>query len=225
MSQFMASPKFGPPGNPRYLEYCHLIEKGGNHLLTLINEILDYAKFEANEIVLDRELVDVEDEIRGVVGLFTAQAEQAGVQLRHEVAQNLPSLWVDPTRLRQVLLNLLSNAVKFTPQGGTVSITAMAADGQAVIRVKDTGVGIRPDDLPRVVLPFAQANHERTRRGEGTGLGLPLSKGLVELHGGTFEIASRLGIGTTVTIHLPISAAVNRDERIHERSSNNMKVS
>jgi signal transduction histidine kinase len=225
MSQFMASPKFAALGSPRYLEYCNLIEKAGNHLLTLINEILDYAKFEANEIVINREPVDVEDEIRGAVGLLAAQAEQAGVRLRHEVAPNLPALWVDPTRLRQVLLNLLSNAVKFTPQGGTVSITGMAADGQAVIRVEDTGVGIAPDDLARVVLPFTQANHQRTRRGEGTGLGLPLSKGLVELHGGTFEIASQPGLGTTVTIRFPISAAANRDERIYERSSNNMRVS
>jgi signal transduction histidine kinase len=191
-------------GDPRLQSYCRRIEQGVRHLLAVVNDILDYAKFEAHEIVLRKERVDIGAEIRNALGLVAGNAERGGVELRCEIAPGLPPLVADPVRLRQVLLNLLSNAVKFTRRGGVVHVGARAEAGQMVIEVRDQGIGIPPEDLPRVLEPFGQAKDPLSRKGEGTGLGLPLAKGLVELHGGAFELASELGFGTTITIRLPL---------------------
>jgi two-component system, sensor histidine kinase and response regulator len=193
----------------KLLEHCERINKGVHHLTSVIDEILDYAKFEARELELHKEPLDVAAEVRGVVDLLEGGAEQAGVELRHDIAPDLPLLYADQTRLRQILLNLLSNALKFTPAGGTVTITAAhAEDAQLVIRIEDTGIGIAPDDLPRVTEPFAQVRDAQSKKHKGTGLGLPLTKGLVELHGGSFTIGSVLDSGTTVTVRLPMSSEV-----------------
>jgi signal transduction histidine kinase len=151
--------------------------------------------------------LDVANEVSGAVRLLAAQAEQAGVLLRSEVAPDLPPLRADPTRLRQILLNLLSNAVKFTGRGGRVTITAVRARQaeEIVFQVEDTGIGILAEDLPRILRPFAQAMDAGTESTAGTGLGLPLAKGLTELHGGSFKITSAPGVGTRVTIRLPLA--------------------
>ncbi len=187
------------------LEYCGRIDTAVHHLISVIDEILDYAKYEAHEIALRKEPLDVAAEVRSAVNLLEARAGKAGVELRYGVASNLPPLCADQIRLRQILLNLLSNALKFTPQGGIVTVNAaLTDDAQLEIRVEDTGTGISADDLPRVMQPFGQVLNAQTKKRKGTGLGLPLTKGLVELHGGSFTLASALGVGTTVTVHLPI---------------------
>ncbi len=187
------------------LNYCARIDTAVQHLISVINEILDYAKFEAHEIELHKEPLDIAKEVRGAVDLLEGRAEQTGVALRHEVAPNLPPLLADRMRLQQILLNLLSNALKFSPSGGTVTVSAaLAEDAQLVIRVEDFGVGISDDDLPRVMQPFAQVLNAQTAKSKGTGLGLPLTKGLVELHGGSFALSSVPDVGTTVTVRLPM---------------------
>jgi two-component system, sensor histidine kinase and response regulator len=194
--------------DPKYLSYCARIDEGIERLMGTVNEILDYARYEAHEIVLHKECLDVASEIRGAIGMLEGRAAHAGVKLQHELAADLPRLYADPNRLQQILLNLLSNALKFTPAGGTATVCAMRAnEPKLVIRVEDTGIGIPAADLARILQPFARVEDTAARQREGTGLGLPLTKGLVELHGGSFEIASRLGVGTTVTVCLPVASS------------------
>jgi two-component system, cell cycle sensor histidine kinase PleC len=187
------------------LDYCGRIDTAVHHLTGVLDEILDYAKYEANEIKLHKQPLDVAAELRGAVNLLAGTADQAGVALRYDVAPNLPLLYADRVRLRQILLNLLSNALKFTPAGGTVTVNAARTeDAQLVIRVEDTGMGISAEALPLVMQPFGQVRNARTGKPTGTGLGLPLTKGLVELHGGSLTLTSALGAGTTVTMRLPM---------------------
>jgi signal transduction histidine kinase len=193
--------------DPTTLEYCGRIEKAVEHLLGVTNEILDYAKYEARELELHIAAVDAAAEVQDAARLLEPDATRAEVELRCVVAPGLPLLQADPVRLREILLNLLANAVKFTPQGGCVTIeAASAADGHLMIRVQDTGIGIAANDLPRVLQPFGQVRTPDGGRARGTGLGLPLAKGLVELHGGRFAITSTPGVGTTVTLLLPTVA-------------------
>ena len=197
------------------LKYCWRIENTVDHLVSVINEILDFAKFEARELEIHKEWLDVSTELAGVEDLMEGRARQCGVELRRDVEPDLPLLNVDRIRLRQILLNVVSNALKFTPAGGTVVMQAARSDdGWLVIRVRDTGIGIGPDDLPRIMQPFAQAPVAQPGKRGGTGLGLPLTKALVELHGGSFDIASTPGEGTIVTVRLPVQAqAVNAADR------------
>ena len=142
--------------------------------------------------------------------LLEGIAGQAGVEVQCQIDQRIPPLNADEVRLRQILLNLLSNAIKFTPRGGTVTISAGQVGTDCMIRVADTGIGISAEDLPRIVLPFAQVENAQTGKRRGTGLGLPLSKGLVEQHGGTLTLASEPGVGTTVTVRLPGLAVLDQ---------------
>ena len=181
----------------KILEYCGRIDKTVDHLVGVVNEILDYAKWEAHEIVLNQQSLDVGREIRDAVVLMEGRAAQHGIQLRCLPAPALPPVWADRTRLRQVLLNLLSNALKFTPRGGRVTTdVAKARNGGVEFRVRDTGIGISAEDLPRVLQPFSQATGGTATKRGGTGLGLPLAKGLVDLHGGSLTISSTPGAGT-----------------------------
>ena len=186
------------------LGYCERIETTVDHLTDLVGEILAYARYEANEIELHLEELDVAAQIVYVVNLMEAKARRSRITLKTAIASDLPPLFADPMRLRQILLNLLSNALKFTPRSGTVKISAEAEDGDIVIRVADTGVGISPGELSYVLHPFAQAANGLTSEPEGTGLGLPFSKGLAELHGGSLTLESAVGLGTTVTVRLPL---------------------
>jgi two-component system, sensor histidine kinase and response regulator len=207
-SSLIASRVRAASQDPKYLTYCARIDEGIGRLLGTINEILDYARYEAHEIVLHKEFLDVASEIRGAVSMLEGRAVHAGVKLQQDLAADLPKLYADRNRLQQILLNLLSNALKFTPADGTVTVSAMRAnEPKLVIRVEDTGIGIPADDLVRILQPFARVEDIAARQREGTGLGLPLTKGLVELHGGSFEIASRLGVGTTVTVCLPLTSS------------------
>jgi PAS domain S-box-containing protein len=195
---------FGSVGEQRYLDYARDIHDSGAHLLALINDILDVSKAEAGRIELLEGLVDVTELFESCVRLVRARAEEAHVTIEALPTDRLPKLNADGLRLKQVLLNLLSNAIKFTPAGGRVTLDADMGDQKRfVIRVTDTGIGMAPEDIPKALSPFGQLESTRARRYPGTGLGLPLSKALIELHGGELRIESEAGKGTAVIVTLP----------------------
>jgi two-component system cell cycle sensor histidine kinase PleC len=186
------------------LEYSGLINESGRHLLNLINDILDLAKIEAGRLTLQESVVDLRLTISDCVSLMNAKATNGGVELSAYFAPDLPSVFADDRALRQVIINLLSNAVKFTPRGGKVDIEAeLQSDGTIAIAVTDTGIGIATEDLQRVFENFGQGRHDVVSNDKGTGLGLPIVKGLVGAHGGSIALNSQPGTGTSVTIILP----------------------
>jgi signal transduction histidine kinase len=203
-SEVMQNEMFGPIGDSHYQEYASDIHDSGHHLLSLINDILDLSKIEAGKFELHEETVTVSDTIEAALRLVDQRAEKAGVELVRAVAPHLPRLYADGRALKQVLLNLLTNAVKFTPLDGRVTIGAdLGPGGDLVLTVVDSGVGMSAEDLEQALTPFGQAESDLTREQEGTGLGLPLSKHLVELHGGSLTIESAPGAGTTVRATFP----------------------
>ena len=213
-SELINQQTFGPIGSARYIEYAQDIIDSGRHLLKVINDILDVSKMEAGKLDLDESSVNVEKMIRSSLRLVAERAREANVRLVVAVPSDLPMVRADERRLKQVLLNLLANSVKFTPSQGEVRISAEAHDGAGLaIVVRDTGIGIAPGDLPRVLKPFGQVDSNLSRRYDGTGLGLSLSKTLVELHGGTLSIDSTLGEGTTVRVALPQSRVIQQAMR------------
>ncbi|HET6224394.1 MAG TPA: HAMP domain-containing sensor histidine kinase, partial [Dongiaceae bacterium] len=197
----------GPLGSPKYRDYLKDIHESGRLLLSLINDILNLSKIEAGKQDLNREICAVEDICLACARLVRDRATQAGITLRLSLQPDLRLLDVDVRATKQVLLNLLTNAVKFTLEGGEVTLFA-TDDGvgpYVTLGVRDTGIGIAAEDLPRVLEPFGQVRNSYTRSQPGTGLGLPLARLLTELHDGKFTIESRLGEGTTVTAQLPIA--------------------
>ena len=195
---------FGPLGQRRYLDYARDIYDSGTHLLALINDILDVSKAEAGRIELLEGLVDITDLFDSCTRLVHARADEAKIELVTGATEELPKLHADGLRLKQVMLNLLSNAIKFTPSGGRVTLDAGLGDhNEVILRVADTGIGMAAQDIPKALSPFGQLETDRARRFPGTGLGLPLSKALVELHGGHLRIDSTPGQGTTVTVTIP----------------------
>ena len=202
-SEVMRLEVMGPVGNPRYEEYVRAIHDSGAHLLDVINDILDLAKVEVGQFELHREPSDVRAVVLGAVRLITDRAQKAGVDLDCRIGTGIGTAFIDPLRIKQVLLNLLSNAVKFTPEGGRVSVLAECNPAELVLMVSDTGIGMAAQDLERALQPFVQLDSSLARRYPGTGLGLPLAKNFVGLHGGTMVVESALGQGTSVTVRLP----------------------
>jgi signal transduction histidine kinase len=193
-----------PAANARFVGYAADIHGAGRHLLDIINNILDQATIERGRLELHESVVDFGRLIGSVEDMLAAQAGSAGVELQQKVAPDLPQVLGDPVRLKQVLLNLAYNAIKFTPRGGLVRTEArQEVSGDLSIVVSDTGIGMRLEDIPRALEPFGQIEKNLARRFGGSGLGLPIAKSLVELHGGTLNIQSTLGQGTTVTVLLP----------------------
>jgi len=205
-AQVMEQAMFGPVP-ARYREYATLIHRSGEHLLSIINDILDIAKLQSGKTELRLETAAIAKLVDETVQLVASRAEESGLELTQAIAPELPAVEMDVTRIRQVLLNLLSNAIKFTPRGGRVEIAVRAQNGAVTVIVSDTGVGMKEDEIPKALEPFGQVNNAMARAQEGTGLGLPLSKSLVELHGGRFSLVSRPGAGTTVTFTLPVAEA------------------
>ena len=193
----------GPVGTPSYRQYAANVRDSGQHVLELINEILDHARVEAGALTVEEGRCDLEAAADFAVRMLTPRAERAGVLLSAVVAPAVRGLRGDDRRIRQILLNLIANGVKYTPTGGSVTLSALLEGGVPVIRVTDTGLGIPAEDLDRVLEPFARVERADHRGVEGAGLGLPLTKRLVELHGGTLALRSTLGVGTTVTVRLP----------------------
>ena len=202
-SEIMSSEMFGPLGHPRYKEYAGDILSSGQHLLSLINDILDMSKIEAGKLNLRFEPVVVDEVVEDTLRLVRQKAERAGLKLRVHLPQ-LPEITADFRALKQILLNLLTNSVKFTPHGGTLTISAIATDTNVHITVADTGIGIARKDMERLAKPFEQIENQFSKTKEGTGLGLALTKSLIEMHNGRFEVDSILGEGTTCTVILPI---------------------
>jgi signal transduction histidine kinase len=200
-------------------EYASDIYSSGRHLLDLINDILDISKIEAGRFELREEMVEVEEIISVCTRLISERARDQGLELSVDIPERLPMVWADKRALKQVLLNLLSNAVKFTPSGGKISVHAgIDPDGHFRLAVNDTGIGIEEVDIKKALLPFVQLDNEYTRRHEGTGLGLPLAKSLVDMHGGTIAIESTLSIGTSVVIQFPMNRIKTQQQSVREVS-------
>jgi len=203
-SEVIGSELLGPVTPPKYREYADDIHESGVHLLELINDILDLAKIEAGKLELQDGEVDVPHAVDASLRFVKERACGAGIALRTEIDAGLPVLRADARMTKQMLINLLTNAVKFTPNGGQVAVLAtLDRFGALRLSVRDTGVGIAAEDIPRVLESFGQADNSRAGVREGTGLGLPLVKSMIEMHGGTLEIESEVDVGTTVTICFP----------------------
>jgi signal transduction histidine kinase len=209
---------FGPVGE-RYRGYATDIFNSGSHLLALINEILDLSKLEAGQFELYEEDIDLAGTIAACLHLVEGQAKKSKIQLSTALDRNVHLIRADDRRMRQILINLLSNAVKFTPDGGKVRVSSFLKNGGLAIVVSDTGIGISDEDIPKVMTSFGQVESKVSRKYEGSGLGLPLAKHLVELHGGTLTLESQVGCGTTVTITLPSDCMVHPARRITADSS------
>ncbi len=202
-SEVIEGEMFGPHTNERYKQYAADIRDSGAHLLEIINDILDVSKIEAGKVELHEEPVDVGHLVDATVTLVKERAQEGSVSIKTEVAANC-FLVADPRLLKQILVNLISNAVKFTPVGGKVSISGGLLDeGGFALRIADTGIGIAPENLDKVMKPFSQADGSLARTHEGTGLGLPLARSLARLHDGDIELTSESGVGTVVTLRLP----------------------
>jgi signal transduction histidine kinase len=211
-SEIMQEQILGPMTNPRYREYTTDIRTSAMHLLDMINDILDLSKAEAGQLELSPEMVDVSELVNSVVRLMREQAQAAQLHLVALIHMGIPPVKGDKRRMKQVLINLISNAIKFTPAGGTVEVTAQSKKGILEICVNDTGIGIAPDQMDKVFLPFGQVASEVSRRHAGTGLGLPLARHLVELHGGALTLSSELGQGTKVLAEFPYEDDQGGDE-------------
>ena len=204
-SEMMEREMFGRLGDPRYKEYAGDIHSSGQHLLALINDILDMSKIEAGKLNLHPEPLDLLEVAEDVIRLVRTRAEAGGLTLLLDFPA-LPAVDADYRALKQILLNLLTTALKFTPRGGKVEVTAgERPDGRVRVSVKDTGIGIADTDLSRLAKPFEQVESQHSKTQQGTGLGLALTKSLVEHHGGDLDIQSRPGVGTTVSFSLPIA--------------------
>ncbi len=205
-SQIIAEQTLGPIGTERYVEYSRDINGSAEHLLAIINDILDLARIEAGKAELTEDPLDPQQLIASCIRVVSERARLAGVTIRFDADSANFVFLGDERKLKQIVINLLSNAVKFTPTDGTIDIDwKIIEDRCCALIVADTGIGIAPVDLQRVLQPFAQAESGLNRRYEGTGLGLPLTRGLVELHGGRFRLESELGRGTTAIVEWPLS--------------------
>ena len=208
-SELIGGEMFGPVGNDSYREYANDIRESGQHLLDLINDILDLSKFESGGDELHEENIEISEITRSVRWLVTARAQDDKVELVTELADDPPLLCADKLKLKQILINLLSNAIKFKDPGGKVTLKAWCSmDGGYVFQVVDTGIGIALEDIPKALAPFQQIDNRANRRYRGPGLGLPRSKSLSEMHGGSMDLQSQVGVGTTVTVRFPAERIV-----------------
>ena len=202
---------FGPLNNAAYLDYIDIIKESGEHLLDLINDILDVASLEASQVTLCLTTFRLADVLQSSLRLVAPRAEQVGITISCDCIDQDTYITADERRIKQVFLNLLSNAVKFTTVGGNITISFEKQDADGLtIAVSDNGIGMDEADISKAMTQFGQVESDHTRKYHGTGLGLPLTQGLVELHGGSLKIISKKGAGTTVKIHLPQSCIASR---------------
>ncbi len=204
-SEIISNELFGSMGNDKYLEYIKDIHSSSLHLLLIINDVLDMSKIEAGKLELAKGPVTIQTVVADVIRMMAETAQSRGVELRTELTSEDVVLWVDERAMRQIFLNVLSNAVKFSEPGGNVVVRlALTQEKVAVFEIEDHGIGMNEEEQERALQPFGQAKPVTTRNYGGTGLGLPITKGLVEAHGGMLTIDSRPSSGTTVRITLPI---------------------
>lgn len=188
---------------PKYAEYAELIHESGQHLMDLINDVLDMSKIEAQRFELSREIFDARDAVNAAMRLMRLQADDAGIRLRGVLPAEPLEVNADRRAIKQIVLNLVSNALKFTPRGGLVTVMLDRAAGAMDLVVSDSGTGIAPEDLERIGRPYEQAGGPNDRA-QGTGLGLSLVRSFAELHGGRMSLESRLGEGTAVAVRMPV---------------------
>ena len=206
-SEVMKSEIFGAHAVPMYKDYAADIHSSGVHLLNLINEILDLSRIEAGRYELNEEAVSLDRVVEDCHHLLKLRAGNRGITIHEMFEPDMPRLWADERAVRQICLNLLSNAIKFTPQGGEIWLkVGWTASGGQYMSVKDTGPGIPEEEIPVVLASFGQGSNSIKSAEQGAGLGLPIAKNLIDLHGGTFTLKSKLRIGTEVDRHLPAGA-------------------
>jgi signal transduction histidine kinase len=202
-SDIILEGRYGPVSG-KYLEYIVHIGESGAHLLSIINDILDYSKAEVKRLVLAEDDMDIAAMVRLAAGVVEEMAHKAEIDYRVTIEDNLPPFRGDAVKLRQILINLLGNAIKFTPSGGSITLDVRRDDARGLCFViRDTGIGIPPDKMAIALAPFGQVDSSRSRAVGGTGLGLPLSTALVELHGGTLTLTSEVGKGTEARASFP----------------------
>lgn len=203
-SEVMKGEMFGPHSAPQYAEYANDIHSSGQHLLSLINEILDLSRIEAGRYDLNEEAITLSYVVEDCHHLLKVRAKNKGVAIVERFEPDLPKIWADERAVRQIVLNLMSNAIKFTPGGGEITLkVGWTASGGQYLSVKDTGAGIPEDEIPIVLSNFGQGSNAIKNAEQGTGLGLPIVQGLVTMHGGTFTLKSTVRIGTEVTVTFP----------------------
>ncbi|MBS0470335.1 MAG: hypothetical protein JSR60_04620 [Proteobacteria bacterium] len=202
-SEMMRMEAFGPLGGDRYREYANDIHNSGVHLLSLINDVLDISRIDAGELKLEEDTFAVGDLVDQSLRFIAPQAESGGLKLEAKCDTALSEVYADRRRIKQALINLLANAVKFTPAGGSITVRAKQVPAGLAITVHDTGIGIAAKDIPRALEQFGQVDSSLARKYEGAGLGLPLAKRFMEMHGGSLNLESVVDVGTTVTLVLP----------------------
>jgi len=209
-SEVMKAELFGAHTVPSYREYSEDIHSSGQHLLMLINEILDLSRVEAGRYELREESVALVNIVEECRHLLAMRAKNRGINVIEALDDGLPRIWADERAVRQVTLNLLSNAIKFTPQGGSVTIkVGWTRLGGQYLSIRDTGPGIPEEEIPVVLSSFGRGSLAQKNADEGTGLGLPIVKGLVELHGGEFKLLSKVREGTEVIVIFPPERVMN----------------
>ncbi len=220
-AELIGSECYGPLGNAKYGDYANDISDSGKHLLALINDILDLSKIESMRMELQEENIDVADTIRHCLRMMSERARNGDLKLAAEIDEAASSLlFADLRMFKQILFNLIANAIKFTPPGGTIAVRAWHnRHSGTVIQVQDSGIGMALDDIPKALSRFGQIDSTLGRKFEGTGLGLPLTKSLAELHGGSLDLQSEAGAGTTVTVRFPAGRLVDRGQELTESAS------
>jgi two-component system cell cycle sensor histidine kinase PleC len=197
-------------------DYASLIHDAAGHLLAVINNILDISKIQSGKCVIDLREVNLGEVLSASASSFRLMAQTAGVLLDERIDPRLPTINGDSVRLRQVMMNLISNALKFTRSGGTVSVIAEMRPDAVIVSVRDTGVGMTAEELSVALTPFGQVDATHARWREGTGLGLPIARALVQLHGGTLAVKSKKGAGTTVEVSIPVPGPEQDAKNLHQ---------
>jgi len=209
-SEMVMSEIFGPVGSPKYMEYTKDIHDSGQHLLELITDILDMSKIESGNLQLNETQVEISRIAESCRKLVNSRANEKDITLLADLPIPSPVVMGDSVRLKQIFINLLTNAVKYTPRGGDIAmILAIDEKGDLQIIITDTGIGMSEEDIPRALEPFSQIGDIMSDPSEGVGLGLYLTRSLVEMHGGELHIDSQLGHGTTITVYLPRSRVLD----------------
>lgn len=217
-SEIIATQMFGPINNDRYADYATDIRNSGSHLLSIINDILDLSKAEAGKLDLDESSLDPVETLNQTMRMFRPRAADLKIKISFRVRDDIPWLLADARLFNQVVINLTSNALKFTPEGGQVSVELGLSDaGELELKIEDTGIGIDGKDVERVFEPFVQVENAMSRTQHGTGLGLPLVRKIMALHGGDVRLFSRMGEGTKVIATFPVSRFVDAPSEDNQR--------